>query len=404
MMALDDAAGPHEKSSGVSGARIWLATAHTAGTAGMAGAIRFGIVGGCGATGRMAVRELWTSGGGEILVGGRDHARASALAAEFDGRVAAAQVDVLDAGSLERFCAGCSVIVNCGGPVLQLQDRVAQVAFRARCHYVDVAGLSFVKEGMASHGQEIADLGLSFVVSAGWIPGISELLPVYAHARAREQMEAVESVTVYFGDSGAWSDSGFEDMAWYFRRTGLHRPSYYRKGERVRAGLRQASAKVDLGGRVGLRRFSQFCTPELDAMGRRLNDCDVFTYSYVPGMRTVLAVAVVALLPLPRGLAVRMLRNSFPKDHLSVGGFVVVRVLGSSQGRRGVFAVRLVYDRHRDYWMNGLVVARVARMVAEGKGVQPGVHFLADAVDPVALMTELRQAGVEQSEDFEPLA
>jgi hypothetical protein len=43
-------------------------------------------------------------------------------------------------------------------------------------------------------------------------------------------------------------------------------------------------------------------------------------------------------------------------------------------------------------------------MVSEKKGVQAGVHFLAHAVEPIALMAELRKAGVEQTETFEPCA
>jgi hypothetical protein len=41
-------------------------------------------------------------------------------------------------------------------------------------------------------------------------------------------------------------------------------------------------------------------------------------------------------------------------------------------------------------------------MVAERKGARAGVHFLADAVDPIAIIAELRKAGVEQIENFEP--
>ncbi len=119
--------------------------------------LRFGIVGGYGATGRAAASEIWKSGAGDIVIGGRDLAKAKALAAQFDHRVSAARVDVLDASSLDSFCNSCSIIVNCGGPVMALQDRVAQSAFRTRCHYVDIAGLSFVKEGMLAHGREIAD-------------------------------------------------------------------------------------------------------------------------------------------------------------------------------------------------------------------------------------------------------
>src|SRR6516165_5423358 len=97
--------------------------------------VRFGVVGGYGATGRVVVSELQRSSDGEILVGGRDLTKARALAAQFDGRVSAAAVDARDAGSLERFCDGCSIVVNCAGPVMLLQDRVAQAAFRTRCHY-----------------------------------------------------------------------------------------------------------------------------------------------------------------------------------------------------------------------------------------------------------------------------
>jgi hypothetical protein len=76
-------------------------------------------------------------------------------------------------------------------------------------------------------------------------------------------------------------------------------------------------------------------------------------------------------------------------------------VLGRSQGRRLSLTAEIIYDKHRDYWINGLVVATVARLIAEGKGVQPGVHFLSDAVDPIAFMAELHKGGVEQGESVE---
>ena len=127
----------------------------------MSQTVHFGIVGGYGATGRMVVSELWKSCPGEIRIGGRDLARGKALAATFDGRVSAVQLDVLDAPSLDRFCSDCSIIVHCGGPVMRLQDRVAQAARQRRCHYVDLAGLALVKERLLPHTQEVADLGLS---------------------------------------------------------------------------------------------------------------------------------------------------------------------------------------------------------------------------------------------------
>ena len=96
------------------------------------------------------------------------------------------------------------------------------------------------------------------------------------------------------------------------------------------------------------------------------------------------------------------LRNIFRRNRLAVAGFVAARAVGRSQGRRLAFTGQIVFQEHRESWINGLVPATVAGMISRGKGVQAGVRFLADAVDPIALMAELRQAGVEYSENCEP--
>jgi len=114
-----------------------------------------------------------------------------------------------------------------------------------------------------------------------------------------------------------------------------------------------------------------------------------------------MATTLMALVPLPDGLSVRLFRNVFRRNRLPVDGFVVAQILGRSQGRRLALTAQIVYKERRDYWIHGLVLATVARIVAEGKGVQAGIHFLADAVDPIAFMTELRKAGVEQTEILE---
>ena len=368
----------------------------------MSRTVAFGIVGGYGATGRVVVSELWKSCEGKILIGGRDLAKGTALAGELGNRVSAAHLDVLDGRSLDDFCSQCSIIVNCAGPVLVLQDRVAQAAFRRNCHYIDVAGLTFVKERMLPHSREIADLGLSFVVSAGWMPGISELVPVYTNAQARAQMDTIESLTVFFGDSGEWSDNALRDAAWYVRQAGLRSPTYFHRGERSRAKMSAASRNIDLGDPIGRGRFTLVSLPELDEIGRRLADCDVFIYSYLSGLRTAAAAMLIALLPLPEQFGVRLFRNIFRRNRLPVDGFAVAQVHGRSQGRRFALTTQIVYRERRDYWMNGLVPAIVGRMISEGKFVRPGVNFLAEAVDPITFMAELNKAGVEQTESLKP--
>lgn len=364
----------------------------------------FGIVGGYGATGSSVVSALLKSCDGEILLGGRDLNKGMTSAAKLGSRVSATHLDVLDAGSLDDFCSRCSIVVNCAGPVMLLQDRVAQAAFRRRSHYVDVAGLTLVKERMLPHAREAADLGLSFVISAGWMPGISELVSVYANALARSKMDTIESLTVYFGDSGEWSDTALRDAVWFIHHRGLRSPGYFRRGERTRTKMSAASCKADLGDPIGRGRFILVSVPELDEIGRKFVDCDVFIYSYLSGFRTVAAATLMALLPLPERLGVRLVRRMFRRNRLPVDGFAMAQVLGRSQGRRFVLTAQVVYRERRDYCINGLVPAIVARMISEGKSVRPGVHFLVEAVDPISLMADLKRTGVEQTENFTPYA
>jgi saccharopine dehydrogenase-like protein len=364
--------------------------------------ITFGVVGGYGSTGSAVVPALLNSGDGNVLVGGRDPRKAEQAAAKLGSRALAAQVDAFDDRSLDEFCSRCSIVINCAGPVMLLQDRVAQAAFRNRSHYVDVADLAFVKGRMLPHAQQAVDLGLSFVISAGWNPGITELVPAYAYALAQSRMQSIESLKVYFSDSGEWSDNALRDGVWYLRKAGLRTPTYFHKGERCRARLSLASRKVDLGEPIGRRRFSLVSLPEQDEMGRQFADCDVFTYSYVSGFRTIAAAIAIALLPLPDGLGVRLVRNMFRRNRLPVDGFVTGRVLGLSGGRSWALNATVVYRERRDYWMNGAVPAMVSRMISQGTAIRPGVHYLWEAVEPIAFMEALKQVGVEQSESFAP--
>ncbi len=369
----------------------------------MAQRVTFGVIGGYGGTGKAVVSELWKSGPGEILIGGRDLAKAKALAAEFNGRVSAAQVDALQPRSLDDFCGRSSVVINCAAPTVVVQDSVAQAALRSRCHYVDPGGFSFVKQRLLRQGRQIADLGLCFVLSAGWIPGLTEVLPLYAAGQARTVMETIESVAMYFGDSSEWSSNALRDGIWYTRHTGHHRLGYFQRGKWVAAPMSKSYPRADLGARLSSGRFCLCSTPELDAVGGKLRDCDFFGYAYLAGFRVVLAGALLRLLPLPTSLGVRLMRTILQSARLAVGGFIAVHVSGRAQERNQVFQVETIYDEGRQYWANGLLPAAAARIISENKQLKKGVHYLADAVDPVAVVTELRKSGLEATENFCPV-
>jgi hypothetical protein len=111
-------------------------------------------------------------------------------------------------------------------------------------------------------------------------------------------------------------------------------------------------------------------------------------------------IVAIAVLPLPERIGVRLMRDIFRGNRLPVDGFAAAQVVGRSHGRRSALAAQIVYKDRRDYWINGLVPSLVARMISEGKSVQHGLHYLADAVDPTTFMAELKKEGVEQMENF----
>ncbi|MGA2646453.1 MAG: saccharopine dehydrogenase NADP-binding domain-containing protein [Candidatus Sulfotelmatobacter sp.] len=360
----------------------------------------FGVIGGCGSTAKAVATELRRSTDKQILIGGRNLANAEAVAANLGVTVSAIRVDIRDAQSLEDFCGRCSIVVNCGGPVCQLQDLVAQAALRTRSHYVDVAGLTFVREGMMPHQQEIGDRGLSCVVSAGWLPGMSELLPAYSFALAKTHMDAVQSMTIHVGDSGEWSNNALRDAAWYLQNFGRRRPRYMHNGEWVRARVSEVLVEKDIGGLMGHCLFATMSLPEMTETISRFKGCDVRAYSYLPSRRTAVVGSLIALLPMPIDLAVRMLRPALRAQSLPVGGFNVVEIQGRGGSHGVLHRHQVTFERGREYWMNAIVVATVARLISEGGGVKPGVHFLVDAVDPTAFMEELRTVGVTHTQSF----
>jgi hypothetical protein len=357
----------------------------------------FGVIG-SGNTAKAVAQELRRSTDKSILIGGRNLANAEAIAANLGAAVSPVRVDVRDASSLEQFCGRCSIVVNCAGPVYILQDLVARAALRTRSHYVDLAGLTFVRERMMAHREQFADGGLSCVVSAGWLPGMSELLPAYSLALARSSMDVVQSVTIHFGDSGEWSNCALRDAVWYLRNFGRHRPRYVHKGEWVRPRLSDVLVEKDIGSPMGRCLFALSSLPEMAELMSRVKDCRVSAYSYLPSRRTALVGSLIALLPMPEDLAVRILRPALCAQALPVGGFIVVEIQGRCGSREISHRHQLTFERHREYWMNAIVAATVARLISESRGVRPGVYFLVDAVDPIAFMEELRRAGVTDAQ------
>jgi hypothetical protein len=207
-------------------------------------------------------------------------------------------------------------------------------------------------------------------------------------------MDVVDSVSVYSGDSGDWSNSAMRDVVWYLRRFGRQRPKYIRQGALVRAKLAEVLIEKDLESPIGRCMFAMSCLPETESLLDRFKDHDGRAYTYLPSRRTAIVASLTALLPLPRDFAIRIMRQALLAPALPIGGFSVVEVRGRSDTREVSHRYQVLFEAGRGYWMNALVAATVARLISAGEGVSSGVNPLIDAVDPVIFMKQLRDAGL----------
>jgi saccharopine dehydrogenase-like NADP-dependent oxidoreductase len=153
------------------------------------------VVGGAGAMGRIAVRDLVETAPADlpILVADRDGPAAEAVAAASGGRARALRVDVARVAATARALRGAFAIVNCCQHDFNL--RVMEAALGAGAHYCDLGGLFHVtREQLGLHARFLRADRLA-LLGIGAAPGVVNVL---ARAAA-DEMERVDEIHVLVG-------------------------------------------------------------------------------------------------------------------------------------------------------------------------------------------------------------
>jgi hypothetical protein len=150
-----------------------------------------GVVGATGAVGAAVARAVATAGSAVVRLGARRPDALRPLLAELGERAEAVGVDADEPDSLERFCAGCRVVVNGVGPLAASRVAVAAMAWRAGGDYVDPGG----GEALPRELDRIDRPGArAAVVAAGAMPGLTGLVPRWLAAQG---FDRPHSLTAY---------------------------------------------------------------------------------------------------------------------------------------------------------------------------------------------------------------
>jgi saccharopine dehydrogenase-like NADP-dependent oxidoreductase len=155
--------------------------------------MRIMVLGGCGAMGSEATRDLaQTSDFEEIVIADADLQRAQALASESGGgRVRAIQVDANDEDALTESLRGFDVVANC--TTYHFGLIVTRAAIKARVNYIDLGGL-FNTPRQLELDEEAKRAGVTICLGCGATPGVTNLMA----RRAADQIDQVDEVHIAF--------------------------------------------------------------------------------------------------------------------------------------------------------------------------------------------------------------
>src|SRR6267142_2130835 len=155
--------------------------------------MRIIVLGGCGAMGSEATRDLsLTSDFEQIVIADADLPRAQAFGAELGGgRVRAIPADAGDETSLTEILRGFDVIANCTTYHFGLV--VTRAAINARVNYLDLGGL-FNTPRQLELDKEARDAGVTICLGSGATPGVTNLMAKHA----ADQLDSVDEVHIAF--------------------------------------------------------------------------------------------------------------------------------------------------------------------------------------------------------------
>jgi len=136
------------------------------------------VLGGCGAQGSFATKELATSEEfSEVVIGDYNIRKARELASKLsEYGVEARKVDVRNKDELVELIRKSDVVVNCVGPFYMFGETVLKAAIEAGRDYVDICDDADATIKMLSFNEEAEKKGIAAVVGLGASPGITNIL------------------------------------------------------------------------------------------------------------------------------------------------------------------------------------------------------------------------------------
>lgn len=356
---------------------------------------RIGIVGGYGRVGLETAQYLVKTTDYDIMIGGRSIRKADETATNLGARVSARMVDIDDQSALDAFCRECGLVINCAGPSWRVLDRVAIAALRQGVHYVDPGGYDLLYDALADKQGKLEEKGLTFIMGAGLLPGLSGLFPSHI---AQSRFDHVKYLEIYYVGHDRWTFNSAYDIAGSLEDPGNRGMAYYKNGEMKKAGLFSLSKKLVLPTPIGKIRVFMIFTQELKSVIETNGIETAYAYGTNSGRRVPMVMAYIKIFKQNRTheqrlLSANLIVKAAEKDMRKKDPCFMVHTImeGEKDGRQKKLTATLSFKD--TYKPTGIVAANTARFVMEGAVTEPGRFFLAESVDAQLFMAALEQEG-----------
>ncbi len=368
--------------------------------------VRILVLGGAGAMGSVAVRDLRENTDHDLVVGDARSDAAEGLAAELGRRITARHVDVDDPGSLAAAMDGVDAVLN--ATLMRQVVTVTRAAIEAGIHLVDLGAYYPETREQLELDDAARARGCRIVAGCGVAPGLTNVLA----RRAADRLDTLEAVRFSSYITHPMTTSPGIVYTRFDASVGTSLVLVGgRHEERPSFGEEEV---VTFPEPYGPQAVHLVPHPEALTLPRKLPVRDVsFKAGYPPDetarIRALLQVGFDSSEPfpyagatiVPRHLAAAYIGRAGLSPELPTANLKHVEADGALDGRPVTLVCDLVVERvgepSASAAITGTVAAIAADLVAAGHAPE-GVHAPEAALDPPAVLEALSRRGFEVRE------
>ncbi|NSB12324.1 saccharopine dehydrogenase NADP-binding domain-containing protein [Clostridium beijerinckii] len=305
------------------------------------------------------------------------------------------KTDAYDEDSLDDFCSGCEVILNCAGPSYCIGDRVAIAAQKAGAYYVDVFGADFLEKSLLEKNYHKKGI---FIISAGNFPGLSAIVPCWL---SKQGFENVEKMEIFSGgmEKSTWSACADVLLS---SVSGFGTPdSIFRDGSIIKSNCEYPD-KVFVPGFKEEAYIQDFINSETVKLARALNLREARWINIINNklVKDIMAKACGRLIIDKSG---EVLNETVSKVNdlinMSIGAnkpwyTMVVEMEGTINKEKT--RKRVILRSSNSYEFSGIVAAAAVERVLEGN-IDNGVYWSFECLDPAKVIEKLLRTKAVES-------